>query len=123
MHIHLETPEKNTIQSYSSNDIQINSIHYGRSLIVSRQEIISDVQIKHINEMNEPYLALLLKNNPEVIVIGHSQSGVFPSPEWASRLSQQGIGIEFMSIGAACRTYNVLLGEERAVVAGFILSA
>ncbi|WBV64673.1 hypothetical protein PGH43_07795 [Legionella pneumophila 130b] len=25
-----------------------------------------------------------------------------------------------MSIGAACRTYNVLLSEHRAVVAGFI---
>ena len=37
-----------------------------------------------------------------------------------SLLSQQRIGIECMSIGAACRTYNILLSEHRAVVAGFI---
>ncbi|MBT8128478.1 MAG: hypothetical protein KJP10_00715, partial [Gammaproteobacteria bacterium] len=34
---------------------------------------------------------------------------------------QQNIGVEIMDSAAACRTYNILLGEGRKVVAGIIL--
>ncbi len=121
MHISLETPEHHTIQAYSEKQIQINSISYDHSLIVSRQEIITDIEIRHIKELDESYLALLLKHQPELIIIGHPDKSVFPPLELIARLSQQRIGIEFMSIGAACRTYNVLLGEERIVTLGIIL--
>ena len=32
----------------------------------------------------------------------------------------RGIGIEVMDTGAACRTYNILMGEGRQVVAGLL---
>lgn len=31
-----------------------------------------------------------------------------------------GVALEWMDTGAACRTFNVLLGEERRVVAALI---
>jgi uncharacterized protein len=121
MHIILEATEHNTIQAYSDNQIQINSIVYERSLIVSKEEIITDLAIKDIRNIDEHYLQQLMKFNPEVIIIGHKDTGKFPPMELISQLSQNRIGIEYMSIGAACRTYNILLGEQRTVVAGFIL--
>jgi uncharacterized protein len=36
-------------------------------------------------------------------------------------LIEAGIGYELMSTAAACRTYNVLVAEDRDVVAGLIL--
>ena len=120
MHIHSETAEKHTVQAYSDNQIQINSILYKGSLIVSKEKIISDLPIKNIQEMDEGYLKLFLEFKPEVIIIGHGESGAFPPMSIMSQLSQLRIGIECMSIGAACRTYNVLLSEHRSVVAGFI---
>lgn len=120
MHISLETPERHAVQAYSDNQIQINSSVYTGSLIVSKQEIITDVEIKNIQEMNEKYLELLLQNGPEIVIIGHSSVGTLAPISVIAQLSQQGIGMECMSIGAACRTYNVLLGEERAVVLGVI---
>lgn len=122
MHINLEAAEKNAVQAYSDNQIQINSLVYERSLIVSKEEIISDLTIKDIQEIDAHYLHLLMQFNPEVIIIGHGNTGKFPPMSIVSQLSQQGIGIECMSVGAASRTYNVLLSEHRAVVAGFILS-
>ena len=121
MHINLEAAELHAIQAYTDHSIQINSILYEQSLIVSKEEIITDVTIKNIQAINEYYLNLLLQFNPEIILIGHEQIGKFPPVSILSQLSQQRIGIECMSIGAACRTYNVLLGEQRAVVAGFIM--
>ncbi|EHL29070.1 Mth938-like domain-containing protein [Legionella drancourtii] len=122
MHINLEAAENHAVQAYSDNQIQINSIVYERSLIVSKTEIITELAIKDIQEIDEQYLQQLIKFKPEVIIIGHENTGKFPPMSIISQLSQQRIGIECMSIGAACRTYNVLLSEERAVVAGFIFS-
>lgn len=120
MHISLETPERHAIQAYNEKEIQIDSISYANSLIVSRQEIITDIEINHIKAIDESYIALLLKHQPELIIIGHPAIDVFPPLDLIAHLSQQRIGIEFMSIGAACRTYNVLLGEERIVSLGII---
>ena len=121
MHINLEATEKHAIQAYAPHQIQINSIIYETSFIVAKEEIITDVSIKDIQDINTDYLNLLMQLKPEIILIGHEHSGVFPPLAIISALSQQGIGIECMSIGAACRTYNILLAEQRMVVAGFIL--
>jgi uncharacterized protein len=120
MQITLEPADQRAIQAYSENKIQINSIVYESSLIVSRQEIISDLTIKKIEEMDEAYLDLLIRLKPELVVIGSVQMGEFPPISILSQLSKLRIGMECMSLGAACRTYNVLLNEDRLVVAGFI---
>lgn len=120
MNINLEAAEQYGIQAYANNKIQINSIIYEGSLIVSKKEIITDLAIKSIQEIDEHYLNLLTQFKPEIIIIGHENTGEFLPMSITYQLSQQKIGIECMSIGAACRTFNVLLGEQRDVVAGFI---
>jgi uncharacterized protein len=122
MHINLEATEQHAVQTYSDTKIQINSIIYVSSLIVSKEEIITDLAIKNIQEIDDQYFDLLIDLNPEIIVIGHKNTGTFPPFKIVSQLSQRRIGIECMSIGAACRTYNVLLSENRAVIAGFIFA-
>ena len=122
MHINLEAADNHAIEAYSDHQIQVNSIVYERSLILSKEEIITDLVIKNIHDVDESYLDLLLRFKPEVIIIGHEQIGQFLPIPIMNQLWQQRIGVECMSIGAACRTYNVLLGESRAVVSGFIFS-
>lgn len=120
MHINLEANEPHAIQAYDHHTVQINSVLYGQSLIVSRQKIINNLSIKNIDCMDDDYFHLLTQLNPEVIIIGHLETGKFPPIEIITRFAQARIGVECMSLGAACRTYNILLSEQRAVVAGFI---
>ena len=120
MHINLEATEQHAVQAYSDTKIQINSIVYESSLIVSKAEIITDLAINNIQDIGDQYFNLLINLKPEIIIIGHNNTGKFPPVDIISKLSQQRIGIECMSIGAASRTYNVLLSEHRAVIAGFI---
>ncbi|WP_131779717.1 Mth938-like domain-containing protein [Legionella bozemanae] len=120
MNINLESAEPHVVQAYSDNKIQINSIVYESSLIVSKTEIISDLSIKDIHEIDAHYMSLLTQFKPEIIIIGHEHTGKLLPLSIMKQLAEQRIGIECMSIGAACRTYNVLLNEHRAVVAGFI---
>ena len=52
----------------------------------------------------------------DVVIIGTGMTQVFPPTEYVVRLQKLGIGVEIMANDAACRTFNVLLSEDRHVV-------
>ena len=56
----------------------------------------------------------------DVLLFGTGVVQVFPGPELVAAFTAAGIGLEAMDTGAACRTYNVLLGEGRSVGAALI---
>ncbi|MDH7451995.1 Mth938-like domain-containing protein [Luteimonas composti] len=76
-----------------------------------------DVQALQVADL-EPLLAL----EPELIVLGCGDRQAFPPQAVLAACLSRGIGLETMTNAAAARTYNVLAGEGRRVVAGFILA-
>lgn len=121
MHIQLENRNQNTITSYDEHQLIINGITYQNSIIIAPQTIFSPWPAHSVNALTIAMMDSMIQFNPEVIIIGHSNLSdrlPFETQQW---LSQQRIGIECMQIGAAARTFNVLLSEGRAIVAGFIL--
>ncbi len=58
---------------------------------------------------------------PEVVIFGSGARLRFPHPSLLRPLIERRIGVESMDTGAACRTYNVLAGERRSVVAALLL--
>ncbi|MCP1335967.1 Mth938-like domain-containing protein [Futiania mangrovi] len=62
-------------------------------------------------------------NAVDVLLIGTGARIARPAPDVVADLEAQGIGVEFMDTGAACRTYNVLLSEARRVAAALIAVA
>lgn len=63
------------------------------------------------------HLAPLIEREPDVIILGTGETQRFPDQEIGLKLLNRGIGLEVMDTGAACRTYNVLASEGRAVAA------
>ncbi|MFC3907684.1 Mth938-like domain-containing protein [Legionella dresdenensis] len=120
MHIHLESVEKNAVQAYSENEVKIDSIIYTRNFFVSASAIDENWQAEHISALDEQAIAPLLAQQPEIIILGHKEAGKFPPMQTIQHLANQRIGIECMSIGAACRTFNVLLSENRKVILGIL---
>lgn len=57
---------------------------------------------------------------PSFLILGTGSKQIFPDPDIRSRFVEAGIGLETMSTGAACRTYNVLLAESRPVAAALV---
>ena len=57
---------------------------------------------------------------PMFVLFGTGQQQIFPSPEVRRVFVEAGIGLEPMDTGAACRTYNVLLAEQRPLAAALI---
>lgn len=120
MQINLETKHRNSIQSYGTKEVQIQDKRYCGNLIVGQEAIVSPWNIVDVSELTETSLMPLLELNPKIILIGHNAINKYPPGSLISYLANRKIGLECMSIGAACRTFNVLLGESREVVLGII---
>jgi hypothetical protein len=50
----------------------------------------------------------------------HRPAARFPHPRVTAALAQAGVGVEVMDLQAACRTYNILVAEERKVAAALL---
>jgi len=111
----------NVIRAFSDSTIDVNSTTYNRSLIVGNNVLLDDWGVNQIADISHEHWQQLLAHKPEVILIGTGQSLVFPHPSSYAVVIEAGIGVEFMDSGAACRTYNVLVSEDREVIAAIIL--
>ncbi len=56
----------------------------------------------------------------EILLLGSGKTMRFPPSGLETELRRYGIAVDVMDTGAACRTYNVLLSEERRVAAALI---
>jgi len=58
---------------------------------------------------------------PELVLVGTGHRQEFPAAAFGAHFLKSGIGFEVMDTGAACRTFNVLVSEQRHVVALLLL--
>ena len=85
---------------------------------VTRNLIISSSAI-HYKESPESYEALdsshfefALDFEPEILLLGTGDTIRFPSADLMSLPATRGTGLEIMDTAAACRTFNILVGEN-----------
>ena len=62
-------------------------------------------------------LAPIFEFEPTIVLLGTGTERALPDVELMGALGARGVGLEIMTTSAACRTFNVLLQEERRVVA------
>ena len=91
------------------------------SFILSPSDLIEDWKVGDAMALAPEDFAPLLALQPELVVLGTGETQRFPSAAVMAACLTRGIGIEVMTNAAAARTFNVLAGEGRRVVAGFLL--
>jgi uncharacterized protein len=117
----------NVIHSYGDNYIVIRTKEdvdlkqLDSSLILMRDQIISDWHIKDIMQLDVSDVKELKNLDPEVLILAHGSSVYSLPPKLMVEFYAQSIGVECMPLGAACRTYNLLVAEDRKVVLAVIL--
>jgi len=122
MRIHLETGgQANLIRTYAPGRIVVNETVYGASLIVQPDRIIADWPPQSFAALAEPHFQVLAGLGTEVVLIGTGARLRFPPPVLLRPLIAAGCGFEVMDTGAACRTYNILMGEGRRVAAALLM--
>lgn len=91
-------------------------------LIISAQNLLIDWNVSDPNSLTFADLELAIAFEPELIILGTGNSVCIPNLDLMAEAANQGIGLEIMDTPAACRTYNVLVHENRAVVAALFLA-
>ena len=124
MKLELSRPDgSNQITSCGAGFVAVNGRRYERSLVVSAERIDADWPVAELAALGPQHLEPLVDARPEVVLLGTGTRLQFPRPEVLRPLVEAGIGYEVMDTGAACRTYSILVGEGRRVVAALIVGA
>jgi len=116
MEIQKEDHQLHTIQSYTDAEIKIADTTYSKSVIVTTTEI----KLITGNDLDLVDLEALDLSSIELVVIGSLLPfSQIPMTVREYFLHKQ-IGLEIMGIGAACRTFNILLAENRQTIGIFL---
>jgi uncharacterized protein len=114
-------PTANLVSHIGPDGIRVGEISIGRSVVMSASKLILDWPVSSVQSLDLGALAPALELQPEVLLLGTGKRIRFPESALFATLAARGIGLEVMSTAAACRTFNILVNEERPVVAALIL--
>ena len=105
------------IRSYGGGELRINEEVYRGSVLVSAATLQSMPDLRNMNDLAALDPACILALDPELVLLGTGERQIFPAASFRARFLSAGIGFEVMDTGAACRTFNVLIAEQRRVAA------
>jgi uncharacterized protein len=89
--------------------------------VVTPEQVLHDWTGQSFEALTETDFSYFLALQPDVLLIGTGSQHRFAHPRLYRALADAGIGVEFMDTPAACRTYNILMAEDRKVVAAILL--
>jgi uncharacterized protein len=108
------------VRAYSPGAVRVGELLVQHSCLL-RADRIEEWRPKRLSQLTvedwEPVFAL----EPELVVLGSGSTQRFPDTALMAAVLARGIGLEVMDSGAACRTYNILVTEDRPVVAALLL--
>ncbi len=133
-------PALNTVTAYGDGFLEINRVRYDGAICFAPEGPVRGLALRDVADIDAAFLqdlvglkpaardplaflddaapaAELPAGAPEVLLIGTGPRQIFLRPEVLRPLLAPGIGIETMTTQAAARTYNILMSEERRVLA------
>jgi uncharacterized protein len=116
MKLHPDASNAYSIQGYSDDGVVVNGKLQTGPLKLCAIQGPQRWSSATFEDLTQASFDELLDFRPELVIFGSGNKLRFPSPALLRSLIQQGIGVETMDSGAACRTFNVLAGEGRHVV-------
>ena len=123
MKLHLaQSGAANLITAYGEGYVDINKQRHERSLVVMPGSLWTDWPASTFESLSAADLLSLADLEQEIILLGTGKKLRFPRADLLRPLQQAGVGLEIMDLPAACRTYNILVAEERKVAAALLFS-
>jgi uncharacterized protein len=110
----------NTITGYGEGYVVVNGERRSSSVVVLPDRI-EQWGTRQFDNLTEKDFVFLKNLGVEIVLLGTGSRQRFPHPRLSAALAQAGIGLEVMDVQAACRTYNILVAEERKVAAALLL--
>lgn len=109
------------ITAYGDATITVNEQVYRQSLLLTADRVTCPWPVQSVEQLDLDSLQPILEQQPAVVLLGTGERQRFPDARVFAHFGERGIGLEVMDNGALCRTFNILIAEDRAVVAAIIL--
>lgn len=122
MKLHLSGPAGlNTFTASGADFVAVNGERHARSLVVLPDRLVPAWSATTFEALSAADLEVVRDLAPEIVLLGTGGRIRFPRPEIMRPLIDARIGYEVMDVPAACRTYNILVAEDRKVAAALLL--
>ena len=122
MKLHLATTASQKVfTAHGPGHVVVSGERFERPIVVTPERVRSDWPAQNFDSLEESHFDWLLDLKPEVLLLGTGAQLRFPHPRLYRQLTDARIPVETMDTAAACRTFNILVGEDRKVVAAILL--
>lgn len=110
----------NTVTAYGSGWFEINRVRHEGALLLMPEGEVLPWAVQSYEALTAQDFEALLALRAEIVLLGTGERHRLPHPRLTAALARAGIGLEAMDSYAACRTYNILMGEGRRVLAALL---
>jgi uncharacterized protein len=124
MKLHADRPDTMAITAHGEGWVAVNGQRHPHSLVVRPQGAPEPWPCQRLEDLTAAHFEALLGGGgplPELVLLGSGRRLRFVSPALLAPLLSQRVGVETMDTAAACRTFNILAGEGRRVVAALLI--
>jgi uncharacterized protein len=113
--------DRKVIDSYAAGQFRVSGTLYEGSILVFPDQV-RPWPVGSLAALSAEHFQPLVEADPpaEIVLLGCGPKMALLPAALRAALKQAGLNVDVMETGAACRTYNVLLSEERRVVAALI---
>lgn len=112
----------NTFTAYGDGYVSVNGVRHACNLAVLPDRLLAEWTLASFETLSVADFELLASLDADIVLLGTGKRLRFPSPDLLQPLVRLQRGLEVMDLAAACRTYNVLVGEGRRVAAGLLIA-
>jgi uncharacterized protein len=114
----------NVIGGYNAQSVEVlGQREWRESVLLPWQGAPEAWNAARFDDLSAAHFERVAALGPELVLFGSGERLRFAKAEWLRPLIARGIGCESMDTKAACRTYNLLVGEGRSVVAALLLGS
>ena len=108
----------NVVRAYSRTQLRVGDTTLSGSCIIAPDRLIGDWDPQRFEDLTVAHLEPIFALAPQVVLLATGERQRFAPASVRAAFAERGLGLEVMDLGAACRTYNILVQEERRAVAG-----
>lgn len=116
-----------TVTALGEGWIAVNGQRHTASVVLGADGTVRPWDVARLDDLSAEHFTGLLSGDgqpqPELVLLGSGRALRFVPPALLRPLIERRIGVETMDTAAACRTFNILAGEGRRVVAALLIDA
>ena len=121
MKLHLQAPGANIVTGSGPGWVRVGPTEYRSNIVLLPDAIVEGWAPAGLAALQEADFAALLQYAPEMVLLGTGARQQFVHPRLLQALAAARVGVETMDTRAACRTFNILVAEDRRVAAALVV--